>query len=380
MATHPTRVQLYRRGPIWYLSYWQDGVRVKESTGLVRKGDAEVLQRDLEKKLVEGRLAGLSVSKIPVSRCYRQYLVHGIASYKRDKTQDTDRSVLKIFFRWAGVRTIDQLTTAKVMDYFAYRVKVDKLQASSLRRNREALHAFFNYVKRRGYIATNPVTDVKPPRLPEKDIRFLSLRQIDGCLQAFRGNLLEPVVACAIFAGLRREEICWLAWEDVDLTEGKALLRIRYKTEQAPEGDVEGEAKTWMPKTKRNRFVPIHSRLLPYLVELRIQQGTTPWVFQSPEGCRWDPDNLGHRLAKERKPMDLKWTMLDFRHTYGSQLAMKGVSIYKIAKLMGNSARVAEKHYAALQTQELHKDIEFGVESQDSSVKGQPGKRKGRST
>jgi hypothetical protein len=70
----------------------------------------------------------------------------------------------------------------------------------------------------------------------------------------------------------------------------------------------------------------------------------------------------------------LRWTFLDYRHTYGSQLAMKGVSIFKIAKLMGNSARVAEKHYAALQTQDLHKDIEFGesLETEQRQLKRRP--------
>jgi integrase len=220
-------------------------------------------------------------------------------------------------------------------------------------------------VKRKSYIASNPVTDVKPPRLPEKDIRYLKLREIDGCLEAVKGHRLESLIACAIYSGLRREELCWLAWDDIDLTEGKPLLRIRMKSD----GDI-----TWMPKTKRNRFVPIHSRLVPYLAAARMRMGEIPWVFTSPEGCRWNPDNLGHRLAKLMDAVRLVWTFLDFRHTYGSQLAMKGVSIFKIAKLMGNSARVAEKHYAALQTQDLHKDIEFGVEPQEPKARKGQGK------
>ena len=99
-----------------------------------------------------------------------------------------------------------------------------------------------------------------------------------------------------------------------------------------------------------------------------------PWVFASPQGCRWDGDNLGHDLAKRMRLLGLKWNFLDFRHTYGSQLAMKGLTIYKIAKLMGNSSRVAERHYAALQTEDLHKDINFGVE--EAPVAKKPARRK----
>ncbi len=354
-----SRVTLFRRGQFWYLNFRRDGVRVKEPTGLTSKMQAELIRADREKSLVLGQLHHLSRQDISVYRCYREYLRHCIASFKTKKTMQTDRSVLKIFLRWGAVRTIDKLTMSKVMDFFAYRVKVDKLQASSLRRNREALHAFFNFVKRKGYLDKNPVTEVKPPRLPEHDIRYLKLGEIAGCLKAVEGDLLEPLIACAIYAGLRREELCWLTWEDVDLNEEKPLLRVRSKT-------VDGDS--WMPKTKRNRFVPIHPWLHPYLAAARIRQGETPWVFPSPETCRWDPDNLGHRLSKLMKSLRLEWGFLDFRHTYGSQLAMKGVSIYKIAKLMGNSVRVAERHYAALQTQDLHDDIDFGVVKETPKV------------
>jgi hypothetical protein len=39
---------------------------------------------------------------------------------------------------------------------------------------------------------------------------------------------------------------------------------------------------------------------------------------------------------------------LDFRHTYGSQLAIKGGSLYKISTLMRNSPETRQRHYAAL--------------------------------
>jgi hypothetical protein len=38
---------------------------------------------------------------------------------------------------------------------------------------------------------------------------------------------------------------------------------------------------------------------------------------------------------------------------------MKGESLYKIAKLMGNSVQVAEKHYAALLPESLMASVEF---------------------
>jgi len=50
---------------------------------------------------------------------------------------------------------------------------------------------------------------------------------------------------------------------------------------------------------------------------------------------------------------------LDFRHTFGSQLAMKGESLYKISTLMGNSPDICRRHYAALIPETLTDSVEF---------------------
>lgn len=103
MVHHPTHVTLFKRGPVWYLDYWLEGKRIKESTGCELKSEAELLREDLQKKLVLGKLKHLKDRDVPVYRCYREYLRFGIANYKTKKTQTTDRCVLKKFFRWAGL-------------------------------------------------------------------------------------------------------------------------------------------------------------------------------------------------------------------------------------------------------------------------------------
>jgi site-specific recombinase XerD len=50
---------------------------------------------------------------------------------------------------------------------------------------------------------------------------------------------------------------------------------------------------------------------------------------------------------------------MEYRHTFGSHLAQKGVSFYKISEMMGNSPEICRKHYAALTPQEMHDEVEF---------------------
>ncbi|MFC1652120.1 integrase [Planctomycetota bacterium] len=59
------------------------------------------------------------------------------------------------------------------------------------------------------------------------------------------------------------------------------------------------------------------------------------------------------------KKAGLKWACLDFRHSFGSHLAMKGKSLYKISELMGNSPEICRRHYAALIPEAMAECVEF---------------------
>ncbi|MBK8268759.1 MAG: site-specific integrase [Planctomycetes bacterium] len=91
------------------------------------------------------------------------------------------------------------------------------------------------------------------------------------------------------------------------------------------------------------------------------------WFFPSPKGKRWHPGNSSQDLRKVNKAFGLDWGCLDFRHTFGSQLAQKGESLFKISTLMGNSPAICQRHYAALIPETMHETVEFPTGVQRSS-------------
>lgn len=189
---------------------------------------------------------------------------------------------------------------------------------------------------------------VERRREPAHNIRFLNTTQISEQLAVVRDSpTLYALVATLIYAGLRREEALWLTVDDVDLD--RRLIYVRAKL-------INGEH--WQPKTKRNRVVPISSALHEILTAYAPQR-TEPWFFPSSRGRRWDPDNFSQELRQINRSHDLTWSCLDFRHTFGSHLAQKGESLYKIAELMGNSPEICRRHYAALMPEKMHDVVEF---------------------
>jgi integrase len=75
-----------------------------------------------------------------------------------------------------------------------------------------------------------------------------------------------------IYARLRREELCWLQESDVDFSAGiHGMIRVRAKTV---------DDKSWEPKTKVNRVVPISSNLKIYLEKYPIPGVEGNGIFQ----------------------------------------------------------------------------------------------------
>jgi len=83
------------------------------------------------------------------------------------------------------------------------------------------------------------------------------------------------------------------------------------------------------------------------------------WYFPSPDAQRRDADNFSADLRAANDKAGLPWGCLDYRHTFGTQLAIKGESLYKISKLMGNSSEICRRHYAALIPEALVNTVEF---------------------
>ena len=272
-------------------------------------------------------------------------------AHKRPKTILNDKARLAEFFAFVPGKALREIRTADVERFLTHKATSGKRPATQMR-HREILHAFWRWAQRQGHVETNVVTPIPRPRIPERDPVFLSLAQVEELMAGVAGTNVEAAIAVAVFAGLRREELCWLTWDDVEFDLSPVILRVRAKT-------IDGES--WQTKTKRDRRVPVSRRLLEVLLRHRDERRNkrVPWLLPSPQGCRWDPDNLSTDIRAAFRAAKLPWNLLQLRHTFGSQLARKGVSLLKIAKLMGNSPTIAARHYINLVPEEMAEDVAF---------------------
>jgi integrase len=375
--------------PIFYIQFMAGSRARRISTGTTVLQVAKEKLRQFESAQARGEQLPLA-SKTSTAELVGAYVLH-IRSFKTAKSAQTDIYYLRDIFgpicdelmvtsrRLTAKKRpkkegedrrrrtpvldaahLEQITTAEISTFISAQVQSRGLAPKTANRYREILSALFNWaMTQRGVRMPsdkNPAATVLRYKELAPEIRFLTLKQIDGQLEALAENVqMQAMAAMLIYAGLRREEILWLTHDDLDLSvKPFGVIRVRAKT-------VDGES--WEPKTKKNRAVPVSSRLRFYLDkwQLKSERGHGPWLFPSPEGKRWDPDNFSADLRAANENAKLTWGCLDFRHTFGSQLAMKGESLYKISQLMGNSPEICRRHYAALLPESLVDSVEFAV-------------------
>jgi len=382
---------LERRGRVWWVRYYRGGKRFWKNLTTDSYQIAKEKKRQLETALARNEESPLP-TRTPTPDVVGRYVQH-VRTVKTAKSAQTDVYYLRESFgpicpalentsRRASVSPrpgrngpsrpegheprphrievpyFENITSADVAGLIDGQVRTRGLAPKTANRYREILCRLFNWAMKQGGVRMpgdrNPVQAVFRYKERAAQIRFLTAVQIDEQLRVLAHNRkLQTLVAIYIFAGLRREEALWLTLDDVNLRAGRhGILHIRAKT-------VDGES--WQPKTKVNRAVPISAALRGYLDRYQPQPTLQGWYFPSPEGKRWDPDNLSADLRDANEKAGLQWTCLIYRHTFGSQLAQKGVSLFKISQLMGNSPEICRRHYAALVPEAMADEVEFGT-------------------
>ena len=191
---------------------------------------------------------------------------------------------------------------------------------------RQHLNTLFNFcVKKHRWISDNPISRIapKPTRI---DVATFNAFQIENLLRATytlngtEGAMMRLYVILGVFAGLRPEEAQRLLWEDISF-EDSCIVISKMRT-----------------KTKRPRSIPFNPSFKAWLDTIP-QKNTGPVYNQKNHRNQFD------RLLGAARVTRAEWIQDGLRHTYGSARWLLDKDLEKLARHMGNSARVCVNHY-----------------------------------
>jgi integrase len=148
--------------------------------------------------------------------------------------------------------------------------------------------------------------------------------------------MYRPLPAFATATGLRPEE--WQALERRDIDRAGRVLDVRRTVSG---GEVVDLGKTGGSR----RQVPLSASALEALDQLpRLDM---PLLFPAPGGGLMNLDNFRRReWAPAIEAARIR--TYDLRSTFASDALAAGVSVFGLARIMGTSVRMIERHYGAL--------------------------------
>ncbi len=324
---------IYLRGKTYWLKYQLHGRLIRESLKTADPKIARYLLRKKETDLAEGR-SPLPPQRVDPVKAIEEFLTD-TAIYKKPSTLRNDRLHLLDFSRAAKVSHVRQITEAMISDYLKQVVQERGLSPWTANGKLAIIQKWLNWCRwhQPPYVIDNPATRVKGLARELNPGRFLTPDEIEGMLSAFQGSHLYPMVATAIFAGLRVGELMHLEWRDIDFERNTIMVQNKHE---------------WQFKTKSKKFrvIPLNARLKAILMSYAKTEG---FCFLTPENQRYheQPKRAFYTVLKRAGISGVGWH--DFRRTFGSELARQGVSLLKISKWMGHSdPRVTVQHYVHL--------------------------------
>ncbi len=201
----------------------------------------------------------------------------------------------------------------------------------------------------------NPARRVKhPPKTPRRERNVWNDAQILRAVEAAKRSQLRIPIALAAWCGLRRSEVCALAWEHVDLAAGS--LTVCASVQQVGGELIFGEPKT----ASAHRVLPVPAPLVELLKQrradldaMRLAYGSG-WNERGLVCCRADgepmkPDTLSTGWAQFVRQHGLA-PRLDFhglRRSYLSALHADGAPDRLVMDRAGHTdMRTTLDHYA----------------------------------
>jgi integrase len=369
------KATLYKRSSS---SSWQMRFRLtngKWHSQSTNTADLEQAKQNAE-RIYQTAIVKSDIGLTPITKTFKQIAVielenmaQALASGSGKRTyRDYTFAINKYLIPFFGSYTIEKITTELIRDFESWRVAVmGKIPMASTKRNHSSAYIrVINLAKEKGIIASTavvPMLDSKGEK--SKPRPAFSDRELDDLL-AF----IPKWIAMSYADRTRQMRILCYAYIEflvnTGVRHGTEALPLRWKHLQWHWVGEKKYLRIWVSgKTgpryliAKNEVIAVLERVmrwqeLPYttLDEL-IDDKLDKLIFRMLTGEQLsNMENIFRNLMKHSKLMfdsgGQRRTLYSLRHTYATRSLAKGVDIHTLARQMGTSVLMIEKHYSKI--------------------------------
>lgn len=349
--------KIRKRGKSYQIDYFDPtGKRVRKSFKKRKEAEAELGKRvsliaegryvDKKKECVTtlNKLLKKYKENYKDQSCYKNAKRHYLHNIKVHFGKDT----LLENIRYVGLETYRNFLRRKP-------TKNGSLRAdASVNREMSCLHHIFTKAVEWEMIEKSPFDKGKSLLLKEnnKRLRFLNDNEVKKLLQACP-QYLRDIVVCALNTGMRRGEILSLKWSQV---RNGFIYLDKTKTKEERQIPINDDLKALFSRIRKKRHFKSDN---VFLYDGQIIEASTGKV---------------RRPKKERKPQPLtevkrsftaaldragivNFRFHDLRHTFASQVLLRGGDLKDIQELLGHKTMTMTLRYAHLTQEHKRKAV-----------------------
>jgi len=339
----------------WWLDFYQNGKRVRESVTIPGKEPKDVTKTEALKALAI-RKAELATGKFDIVQTRKQYpfdrvIKSFLENYSKPNKKSYGRDVVasKPLLKFFKGKKLSFINSWQVDKYKSRRLKTisryqKPISKATINRELAFLKTMLSYAIKRGWLGANPLTGYKLYKEKLNKLRTLNKDEFQSFYNE-ASELLKPILITAYYTGMRKSEILNLKWDNVNLKEGYILVEDT--------------------KNEESRIIPINKPLNDTLNSVKY---TSPEenVFLNMKGEPVKEFKTAFDGALRRSGVK-KFTFHDLRHTFATNLVMKRVDLTTVKELLGHKSIIMTMRYSH-PTPEHKKQA---VESLDVVLNGQ---------
>lgn len=233
--------------------------------------------------------------------------------------------------RGAGVTEADRVSRKHVQ---AVRDAHRGMSAHSLNKTLSMLRTMWAYLEEQEVVRSNPFAGVRRAKAPAYSPRVLSKAEVGRLLHNVADDPMGPMIACAVYTGLRNQELAHLRWEDV----ADGWLHVRSDRDRTT-------------KSRKPRWVPLPDPLMPWLYQAKGLCDGLPLVFPGPRARHrrekpMSDQRVSDYIRRISDRLGLCFRIHDLRRTCITDWFERGLPVHVIMGYAGHqSIETTQRYY-----------------------------------
>lgn len=266
-------------------------------------------------------------------------------NYQRDISDFEQFMITKAgeAFAWDNVQVV------QIRSYLAY-LNHENYARRTIARRISSLRSFYKFLLREDYIAQNPFTKVRTPKLDKRLPVFLEEGEIDSLLDLPDNSVLglrdQAVLELLYATGCRVSELAGLRLPEVDLSGLYVLLHGKGNKDRiVPVGH-----------TCKNAFLKYFAQSRTPLME-KYHVEEHQYVFVNSRGGRLTDRSVRRILDKYVQQLALQKNVSPhtIRHTFATHLLEHGADLRAVQELLGHASLSTTQIYTHITNERINK-------------------------